>query len=237
VSDPIVEEAGRLWAAYQRRADVQVPVPARLRSPGDLFILQDRERRTARLLAGLFPAGLGGLDVLDFGCGAGWDLLELRSLGADPARTLGVDLLAPRLRAAHRMLPDAPLVRANGAQLPLEDNRFDLALVFTVFSSILDPALRGRVAGELQRVIRPRGTIVWYDLRVNNPRNPDVRRVTRAELGALFPGWELRARSVTLAPPLARLLAPVSWLLAGAAAALAPLRTHLLATLRRPASS
>jgi SAM-dependent methyltransferase len=202
--------------------------------PGDLFMLQDRERRTARLLGELFPAGLGTLRVLDFGCGVGWDLLELRSLGADRASTVGVDLLAPRLHTARRMLPDAPLLRAHGAQLPFADDYFDLTLAFTVFSSILDGGVRAQVATELQRVARPGGILLWYDLRVDNPRNPDVRSVSRRELRTLFPTWSLRARSVTLAPPLARLLAPVSWLAAGAAAVLPAFRTHLLAALTKP---
>lgn len=234
MADRLTEESRRLEAAYGRREDTAAAVPVRLRSPGDLFILQDRERRTARLLGELFPTGLGAMRVLDFGCGVGWDLLELRSLGADPATTVGVDLLAPRLHAARRMLPDAPLLRAHGAQLPFADDYFDLILAFTVFSSILDGEVRARVATELRRVGRPGSVLLWYDLRVGNPRNPDVRRISRRELQALFPDWSVRARSVTLAPPLARLLAPVSWLAADAASALPPLRTHLLAALTKP---
>jgi ubiquinone/menaquinone biosynthesis C-methylase UbiE len=162
-------------------------------------------------------------------------MLELLALGASAPRIVGVDLLAPRLRRAHRMLPAVSLSRANGGALPFRDSSFDLALQFTVFSSILDQDLRRRVAGELGRVLRGGGSLVWYDLRVDNPRNPDVRRIGRDELERLFPGWRLQAQSLTLAPPIARRLAPLSWLAAAIASRLPLLRTHLLARIIKPA--
>jgi SAM-dependent methyltransferase len=234
VGEPLPAESARLEAAYARRPDSAQPMPARLRSPGDLFILQERERITARLLADAFPNGLGALRVLDFGCGAGWDLLELRALGADGARTVGLDLLAPRLRAARRLLPDAALVRAHGGRLPFSNDRFDLVLAFTVFSSILDEDQRRTAAGELRRVTRPGGVLMWYDLRVDNPGNPDVRRVPRRALADLFPDWTMRVRPVTLAPPLARRVAPRSWVAAQMLSVFPLLRTHLLGWLRKP---
>lgn len=232
--DPLEQEALRLDQVYRRRPAEGATTPSRLTSPGDLFILQERERGTARLLHEAYPGGLSGLDILDFGCGSGWDLLELLALGASAERIVGVDLLAPRLHRARRMLPAAALGRANGGALPFRDAAFDVILQFTVFSSILDPGLRRIVARELGRVLRPGGSLVWYDLQVDNPRNPDVRRVSRAELAALFPGYGLSARSITLAPPIARRLAPLSWLAAAAASRLPFLRTHLLARLVKP---
>ena len=235
MADPKEGEAARLDQAYRRRRVQEDGAPSRLTSPGDLFILQERERVTAALLREAYPAGLAGLDILDFGCGSGWDVLELLALGASAERIVGVDLLAPRLRRARRMLPAATLSRANGAALPFLNSSFDVVLQFTVFSSILDEALRERVAAELGRVLRPEGTLLWYDLRVDNPRNADVRRVTRKDLRRLFPGWRFSIRSVTLAPPLARRLAPFSWLGAEAASRLSFLRTHLLARIAKPA--
>lgn len=226
-------ESARLEAAYRRRR-AEDGAPARLRSPGDLFILQERERHLAATLRASYPQGLGTLDILDFGCGSGWDVLELLGLGARPERIAGVDLLGSRLTRARRMLPATALSRADGSRLPFRDASFDLILQYTVFSSILDPVLRRRVAEELGRVLRAGGSLLWYDLRANNPRNPDVRRIGRRELARLFPGWHMEARSLTLAPPLARRLAPISWLAAAAAGQLPFLRTHLFARLRKP---
>lgn len=235
MAEPREREADRLREAYQRRPGEHAAVPSRLASPGDLYIIQERERMVAGLLRATYPTGLGELRILDFGCGTGAGMHELLALGARPERVVGVDLLASRLVRARRLLPAVALARANGTALPLRAGCVDLALQYTAFSSILDPEIRREAAGELKRVLRPGGVLLWYDLRVDNPRNPDVRRITRAELRGLFPGWRVEARSLTLAPPLVRLLAPASWLAAALAGSLPFLRTHLLARLVKPA--
>ena len=102
------------------------------------------------------------------------------------------------------------------------------------FSSILEEEQRRIVAGELRRVIRSGGVLMWYDLRVDNPRNSDVRAVPSRALADLFPSWSIQLRSVTLAPPLARMVVPRSWLAAQMLSALPLLRTHALGCLRKP---
>lgn len=73
--------------------------------------------------------------------------------------------------------------------------------------------MKMRIAAEMRRVLKPDGLILWYDYHMNNPNNPDVRGVKAGEIHALFPGSDIRLEKITLAPPLARLLAPCSWLL------------------------
>jgi len=80
-------------------------------------------------------------------------------------------------------------------------------------------------------VLGPGGVVLWYDFTLN-PRNRDTRGINRDELRVLFPGLRPRIRRVTLAPPLARLIAPRSWLAAELLERVPVLRTHLLATLR-----
>ena len=116
--------------------------------------------------------------------------------------------------------------------LPYAGASFDLVAQMTVVSTILDPATRARVAGEMRRVLRPDGLILWYDLRRNSPGNLGVRAVGRAELDRLFPDCTIDTRSLTLVPPLARRLAPHAWWLAALLGALPPLQTHLLAGIR-----
>jgi hypothetical protein len=106
----------------------------------------------------------------------------------------------------------------------------------TTFSSILDPGVRRLVAGEAARVLAPGGAVLWYDLRVNNPSNPNVRRVERHELAGLFPGLTGPIRTATLAPPLARRLLPGAEILARVLEAVPFLRTHLIAVLVKGAS-
>jgi hypothetical protein len=81
------------------------------------------------------------------------------------------------------------------------------------------------------RVLRPGGALLWYDFRVDNPANPNVRGIGHRELEALFPGLACRVLSLTLAPPLARAVAPVSPGLARLLEGLPFLRSHLLGVL------
>ncbi|MGH7266299.1 MAG: SAM-dependent methyltransferase, partial [Candidatus Rokuibacteriota bacterium] len=66
-----------------------------------------------------------------------------------------------------------------------------------------------------------------------NPRNPDVRRVTKAEIHDLFPGCRVALRRVTLAPPLTRLLARRARLLCHVLEQVPWLRTHYLGVIRK----
>jgi len=198
--------------------------------PGHVFMMQDLERRILRALArhGLLP--LADRRVLEIGCGNGHFLRELVKWGADPRLLTGIDVIPERLAEARRGLPpQVRLEERSGAATGLSGGAFDLILQMTVFTSILDPAVRRTVAREMVRLLAPGGAILWYDFRVDNPRNPDVRGVSRSELAALFPACSIDCRSVTLAPPLARTLAPRLRPLCLLLSALPPLRTHYLA--------
>ena len=203
--------------------------------PGHLFTMQELERRLLRAFRrhGLLP--LGGRRALEIGCGSGHFLRELVKWGADPARVVGIDLLEDRLAEAQRLVPPGVRVEAaNAADTGFAAGAFDLVLQMTVFTSILSPAVRHRVAAEMRRVLAPGGAIVWYDFRVNNPRNRDVRAVGKAEIRSLFPGAAIDFEAATLAPPLARRLAPRAWWLCESLDLLPFLRTHYLAVIRPP---
>jgi hypothetical protein len=103
-------------------------------------------------------------------------------------------------------------------------------LVFqcTVFTSILDPKMKREIAGEMLRVLRPDGFILWYDFHVNNPRNAEVLGIKEAEIHRLFPNCKFHLRRITLAPPLGRIVAPISPFLYYMLSGLSFLCTHYL---------
>jgi ubiquinone/menaquinone biosynthesis C-methylase UbiE len=173
------------------------------------------------------------LQVLDVGCGSGGTLLRLISHDLDPTRVHGIDIREDVISRARSRIPSADLRVGNATDLPYADNSMDLVLQFTMISSVLDARQRARVAAEMSRIVSPRGLIVSYDFRLN-PLNPDTRGLSRRELRALFPRHRVDARSVTLAPPIARFVAPRSYGIATALQALAPLRSHLLAFISPP---
>ncbi len=148
---------------------------------------------------------LSRLRLLEVGCGAGGNLLELLRLGFAPAHLSGIELLPERLAAARAALPEAVALSGGDAlDAPVPEQSLDIVFVSTVFSSLLDDAYQQRLAEAMWDWLKPGGAVLWYDFTVDNPRNPDVRGVPLARLRALFPQGRLRHRRVTLAPPLAR---------------------------------
>jgi hypothetical protein len=83
------------------------------------------------------------------------------------------------------------------------------------------------------RVVKPDGAILWYDFHVNNPRNPDVQGINNREIVRLFPNCRIDLRRITLAPPLARLLAPYSLLICYLLERLLVFNTHYLGVIRK----
>jgi SAM-dependent methyltransferase len=228
-------EIGRIRSEYARRRREVSDEDWRVR----LFFRQGRERA---LLSALWREGalpLADRRVLDVGCGSGQTLVDFETWGAKRGHLAGIELDPERARAARERLsaaddgPSAELREGDAAELPWPDGTFDVVFQATTLSSILDVALRRRVASEMARVLAPGGSIVSYDMRVNNPRNPNVRGLGRRELMRLFEGFALRARPITLLAPLSRRLVPVSWRVAAALERARVLNTHLLAVLRR----
>jgi len=191
-------------------------------------IFSERNREMARVLTAHDMVPLGRRRVLEVGCGAGGVLAGLCALGAAPGHLYGVDLLPERIRAARAQYPFLQVWCGNGDQLEFEDGSFDLVLCFTVFSSILSLEARTAVAREILRVLTPDGSILWYDMRVGNPRNKHVQGVRRQEIERLFEGCLLDLQSITLIPPLARRIDAALPALYPVLSKLAPLRTHYL---------
>jgi SAM-dependent methyltransferase len=176
---------------------------------------------------------LQSLAVLEIGCGRGVWLREFVKWGATPEHVHGVDLLADRIADARRLCPvEMTLQCANAAHLDYPDGHFDLVWQSMLFTSVLDAGLRQAIAREMVRVLRPGGLILWYDYHVNNPRNRDVRGVTRREIHQLFPDCDIELERLTVAAPLARWLAPRGRIWLAMARAVPWLTTHYLGVIR-----
>lgn len=205
-----------------------------LSNPGQLFMLQDRERHILDLLKNEGGGFLDGGRILEVGCGTGGWIRDLIRWGANPCNITGVDIVQENVAEARRLSPgDVCVQHGNATSLQFEDHAFDLVIQATVFTSILDPSIRRQLALEMLRVLKPDGMILWYDFHTNNPWNADVHGVTRRDICALFPQCRIRLRRVTLAPPLARTVAPISWVGSHLLNLIPILRTHYLGTIRK----
>jgi ubiquinone/menaquinone biosynthesis C-methylase UbiE len=172
--------------------------------------------------------------IFEIGCGEGQWLRQFIKWGACPANVTGIDILQDRVLRARELCPQGVQIHCgNGTKLPFNNSSFDLVVQFTVFSSILDKAVKEMVAHEMLRVLKEEGRILWYDFFLNNPSNPDVRGIRKYEIVRLFPDCHIGFHRVSLAPPLCRLLAPYTWLGCYALERIRLFNTHYLAVIKR----
>ncbi len=235
-SDDEVQRIQRVYQGYQESGAATTRWDKR--NPGNRAIVAERQSAVRRLLRDRGWLPLTDRRVLEVGCGAGAELARLLELGAEPKNLYGVDLLAERISDARARYPGLHFGVANAEHLGFPDSHFDLVMAFTLFSSILDGVMARQIATEIVRVLKPGGAVLWYDFRYDNPRNPNVRGVPRPRIEALFPESQLRLRSTTLLPPLARRLGRATPLIYPMLAIVPLLRTHYVGlVLRAPAST
>jgi ubiquinone/menaquinone biosynthesis C-methylase UbiE len=228
------DEIERIRDAYAARARRGADDRYALDDPANLFLFQGRERAILDLLRRHAFMPLRDRRVLDIGCGNGEVLRDFVRYGAQPDNLSGIDLLPARIDAARRRsAPGMQFSLGDATDLPYPAASFDIALMFTVLSSILDQTTRQRVAAEAMRVLRPGGTLIVYDF-TWNPMNRDVRGIGARDLRALFTASSMDARRVTLAPPIARRIARRVRPLASALETLPFLRSHVLAAIDKP---
>jgi SAM-dependent methyltransferase len=174
-------------------------------------------------------ADLSRVRVLDVGCGSGTWLRQLYAWGASASNLHGIDLLPDRIEQARQFSPNMDFRIGSGWQLPFEGDSMDLVTAHTVFSSVPNAASRERLAEEMMRVLKARGRVLIFDFRISRPGNRETVGIRRKEIRRLFPGFQTVSRSLDLAPPLLRSIAPVSPALAILLEALCPfLRTHTM---------
>lgn len=196
----------------------------------NLFILQQRQREVLGALKRNRITDLSNLRIMEMGCGGGGVLTEYLGFGASPENLFGVDLLPDRLGSARHALPGSGFANADGQSLPYPGSTFDLVLQYTAISSILDPEIRRNICADMLRVVKPSGLILSYDFWLN-PTNPQTYGITKSEIKRLFPNCRYEFHRITLAPPIARRLVPVSWGLCYFLETLKTFNTHYLAVI------
>lgn len=200
---------------------------------GNRAIGEERAALVGELLRRHGMAPLAERTVLDIGCGNGDVLAGFTAWGAQPQQLYGLELLETRAAAARTRHPALSILQGNAAALSFDAAAFDLILFFTVFSSVLNDSLRRNMAAEALRVLKPGGAVIWYDLRMPNPGNTNVRPLGRKAIGALFPTLRPYLQAGTLLPPLARRLGRATETLYPILSRVGWLRTHYVGLLSK----
>lgn len=109
-------------------------------------------------------AHAGRARLLDIGCGTGMFLREVKRNHPRLSIT-GLDLSAPYLDVARRRLAEwsgVELVEAAAEAVPAPDAAYDIVTCVYLLHE-LPPAVRGKVAAEMRRVLKPGGLAILVD--------------------------------------------------------------------------
>ena len=172
--------------------------------------------------------------ILDIGCGKGEFLRSMLEYGVAPRLLHGTEFLENRIQTAKTI--SHPDIKWFFKNVPKSDSaKFDLVSAQTVFSSILEEEERRRLAVQIWDQLRPGGWVLVFDFRYNNPKNSNVRKVTREELSAY---WSSSVQEIfftdMLMPPLARRLIRSSWVYAELLTSVLQIfRSHFVYTVKR----
>ena len=235
IDNIIPNEIKRINSVYDRRG-YDVDPEYSDTNPIYLHRLQSVERATLSSLAAVgLENRLPEISILDYGCGNARWFGRWIAWGAMPDNLTGVDLRAKAIELARIRFPQCNFQVMRAGFVPYANDSFDVVVLNLVFSSILDEKLRHTAAAEIVRVLKPEGIVLWCDFTVNNPKNPNVKKVNKHDIQSLFPDLKtVVMKRIILAPPLARRLVPISWLVAEIAESCFPfLRTHIFSLLTR----
>lgn len=115
-----------------------------------------------------------GAKVLDVGCGTGVTVQYLQQWGY---RAGGVDMSALLLREGRQKSQDLPFLQADGACLPLADERMDAVLAECSLSVLADT---DAALAEFYRLLRRGGYLVVSDVYARNPAGLPLLRALSA---------------------------------------------------------
>jgi len=233
IPERIEAERERILNEYSRRSNSTKSQRYSPDNPVEKFMVARRVRRARQFLD---EAGVildSGTKCLEIGYGRGGWIPDLLEWGVAESNISGIELDETRARVAIDRFPSADLRIGDATSLPWNDGSFDLIVVSTVFSSIFDPVVKRVLADEIVRVLAPNGVTIWYDLAFDNPANPNVRGIKREEIVELFQSLDCQLERITLAPPIARLIVPMSEGLGAVMEKIPFLRSHLLGVLRK----
>ena len=171
--------------------------------------------------------------ILEVGCAGGSIINLLIRLGAKEENINGIDIRKNRLNDCKKRFPNSEINYMDARKLNFDENYFDIITVFTFFSSLLNENYQNEVSKELIRVLKPKGLIVFYDLRYNNPFNPNVVGITKSRLNDIFKNKLVDYDLLTLIPPLARSLGTLNYLLYKTLSYIPFLKSHYFAIIQK----
>ncbi len=108
--------------------------------------------------------------ILDFGCGQGRILKQLKKEGF--TNLSGVDISENMIEIAGKELPDADFKVNTGVSIPYMDSSFDCVIVAAVLTCVINSNNQRKLIAEIRRVLKPESLVYINDFLINSdPRN------------------------------------------------------------------
>jgi phospholipid N-methyltransferase len=178
--------------------------------------------------ANKFIYNIKSSSILEIGAGQGNNIPFFIEAGFKPENIYLNELLPERVEALLLKVNPKNVFPGNAITLNFQI-KFDLIFQSTVFTSILNNADRKNLADKMWSLLNENGIIFWYDFAFNNPKNRNVKKVTRKNIKELFPNAKkITFNKITLAPPIGRRIGKFYNLLNWPV-----LRTHLFAVIEK----
>jgi len=171
---------------------------------------REKEIKLIRLFTKNGFVNLNDKKLLEIGGGGGQNILMLLRLGFQPDNIYFNELLEDRFEDAKNRLPQGISFHyGNALDLNFQPESFDFILQSMVFTSILDNNMKSNLAHKIWQWLKPGGSVIWYDFIYDNPRNKDVKGISLKALKKYFPEAKIQFNSLTLAPPLSRMVTKI----------------------------
>jgi ubiquinone/menaquinone biosynthesis C-methylase UbiE len=117
-----------------------------------------------------------GCNVLDVGCGAGFDLYIASQLVGDQGSAFGVDLTEEmvdkaRINLGNQQVKNAEVHQISSEKLPFSDGSIDVVISNGVINLSPD---KSRLFAEIFRVLKPGGRLQFADIILEKELPPDL---------------------------------------------------------------
>ncbi|HPR31537.1 MAG TPA: class I SAM-dependent methyltransferase [Prolixibacteraceae bacterium] len=169
----------------------------------DYFMQSERELVYAKIIHTYFD-DFSNVKILEVGAGTGINLHFFIRQGFRHENIFANELLDDRIKVLNEKFPAIRILPGDASLLRFEQE-FDIVLQSTVFTSILDEEFKTLLAEKMWNMKKESGIILWYDFMYDNPRNRDVKGISKRQIHNLFPKAEkISFCNVTLAPFIGR---------------------------------
>lgn len=132
--------------------------------------------------------------ILDYGCGYGRVLAQLRDQGWND--TIGLDFSAKMVRRGRKLHPDLDMGVCAPAGVPFPAGSFDAVLLLAVLTCMGENQTQDDLAARLHGTLRPGGVIVVNDFLLNNDQRSLDRYRTGLEAHGTYGMFEIDGGAV-----------------------------------------